>query len=67
MGGAVASALAGLIVEVSGYPTLTLVAAVATVPLLGLALRPVVTPTVLPPADRAAVEEATAVSAAEGV
>jgi MFS family permease len=39
LAGACGAALAGLVVELSGYPTLTLLAAVATVPLLGLALR----------------------------
>jgi MFS family permease len=39
LAGALGGALSGLIVELSGYPTLTLLAAVATVPLLGLALR----------------------------
>ncbi len=37
--GAVGAALSGLVVQLSGYPTLTVLAAVATVPLLGLALR----------------------------
>ncbi len=45
LAGALGGALSGLIVELSGYPTLTLLAAVATVPLLGLALRrPVLVP-----------------------
>jgi len=39
LAGALGGALAGLVVQLSGYPTLTLLAAVATVPLLGLALR----------------------------
>jgi MFS family permease len=37
--GALSGALSGLIVSGPGYPTLTLIAALATVPLLGLALR----------------------------
>jgi MFS family permease len=37
--GASSGALSGLIVSGPGYPTLTLIAALATVPLLGLALR----------------------------
>jgi MFS family permease len=39
--GAVAGALSGLVVFWSGYPTLTLLAAIATVPLVALASRPV--------------------------
>lgn len=39
--GAAAGALSGIVVQWWGYPTLTLLAAVATVPLLALALRPV--------------------------
>jgi MFS family permease len=39
LAGALGGALSGLVVQLSGYPTLTLLAAVATVPLLGLALR----------------------------
>jgi hypothetical protein len=41
LSGAVAGAVSGLIVSWSGYPTLTLLAAVAAVPLVALALRPV--------------------------
>jgi len=37
--GATAGALSGVVVEVSGYPTLALLAAIATVPLVALALR----------------------------
>lgn len=37
--GALAGAISGVIVSGPGYPTLTLIAALATVPLLGLALR----------------------------
>lgn len=37
--GATAGALSGIVVDLSGYPTLTLLAALATVPLVGLALR----------------------------
>jgi asparagine N-glycosylation enzyme membrane subunit Stt3 len=37
--GAVAGAVSGLIVSWSGYPTLTLLAAIAAVPLVVLALR----------------------------
>jgi len=40
LAGAGAGALSGVVVQTSGYPTLTLLAAVATVPLLALALRP---------------------------
>jgi hypothetical protein len=40
LAGASAGAVAGLVVAVSGYPILNLLAAVATVPLLALALRP---------------------------
>jgi MFS family permease len=39
LAGALGGALSGLVVQLSGYPTLTVLAAVATVPLLGLALR----------------------------
>jgi MFS family permease len=39
LAGALGGALSGLVVQLSGYPMLTLLAAVATVPLLGLALR----------------------------
>jgi MFS family permease len=38
--GASAGAVSGVVVSAAGYPTLALLAAVATVPLLGLALRP---------------------------
>jgi len=41
LGGATAGALSGLVVELSGYPTLTLLAAIVAAPLLVLALRPV--------------------------
>ncbi len=41
--GASAGALAGVITDFFGYPTLTLLAAIATVPLLALALRPLPT------------------------
>lgn len=41
LAGASAGAVSGLVVSWSGYSTLTLLAAVATVPLLALALRPV--------------------------
>jgi MFS family permease len=40
LAGASAGAVSGLVVAWSGYPTLTLLAAVATVPLVALALRP---------------------------
>lgn len=39
--GAISGALSGLVVSGPGYPTLTVIAAVATIPLLALALRPV--------------------------
>ncbi len=42
--GASAGALSGLLLQVGGYPTLTLLAAIAVVPLLALALRPVPAP-----------------------
>ncbi|MPZ25125.1 MAG: MFS transporter [Micromonosporaceae bacterium] len=41
LAGASAGAVSGLVVSWSGYPTLNLLAAVATVPLVALALRPV--------------------------
>lgn len=41
LSGASAGALAGFVVELSGYATLNLLAAIATVPLIALALRPV--------------------------
>jgi MFS family permease len=41
LAGAAAGALSGLVVAWSGYPALNLLAAVATVPVLALALRPV--------------------------
>jgi MFS family permease len=41
LAGASSGAVSGLVVAGSGYPTLNLLAAVATVPLLALALRPV--------------------------
>jgi MFS family permease len=41
LAGAAAGALSGLVVSWSGYPTLNLLAALATVPLVALALRPV--------------------------
>jgi MFS family permease len=40
LAGASAGAVSGLVVDWSGYPTLTLLAAIATVPLVALALRP---------------------------
>lgn len=40
LAGASAGALSGFVVQVAGYPVLTLLAAVATVPLIALALRP---------------------------
>ncbi len=39
-GGASAGALSGLVLQLGGYPTLTLIAAVAVLPLLALTLRP---------------------------
>jgi Major Facilitator Superfamily len=45
LAGAFAGAVSGLVVSWSGYPTLTLLAAIATLPLVALALRP--TPAVL--------------------
>jgi MFS family permease len=41
LAGAGAAALSGFVVQVAGYPTLTLLAAIAAVPLVALALRPV--------------------------
>ena len=41
LAGAAAAALAGVVVQWSGYPTLALLAAIATVPLVALAFRPV--------------------------
>jgi MFS family permease len=41
LAGASAGAVSGLVVSWSGYPALNLLAAVATVPLVALALRPV--------------------------
>ncbi|MFE9693153.1 MFS transporter [Micromonospora sp. NPDC005806] len=43
LAGAGAAALSGFVMRVAGYPTLTLLAAIATVPLVALALRPVPT------------------------
>jgi hypothetical protein len=40
LAGAAAGALSGLVVFWSGYPVLTLLAAIATVPLIALARRP---------------------------
>jgi hypothetical protein len=40
LSGATAGVLSGVIVEISGYPVLALLAALATVPLVALALRP---------------------------
>ncbi|HEX7744242.1 MAG TPA: MFS transporter, partial [Micromonosporaceae bacterium] len=40
LAGAAAGALSGLVVELAGYPVLALLAALATVPLIALALRP---------------------------
>jgi MFS family permease len=44
LAGAIGGALSGIVVETAGYPTLTLIAAIATVPLIALALRPVPAP-----------------------
>jgi MFS family permease len=44
LAGASAGAVSGFIVEVLGYPTLNLLAAIAVVPLVALALRPVPPP-----------------------
>ncbi|MFI1195734.1 MFS transporter [Micromonospora sp. NPDC020750] len=44
LAGAAAGALSGFVMQVAGYPTLTLLAAIATVPLLALALRPASVP-----------------------
>ncbi|PZG15728.1 MFS transporter [Micromonospora craterilacus] len=41
LAGALAGAVSGFVVQVAGYPVLTLLAAVAVTPLLALALRPV--------------------------
>ncbi|WP_213450974.1 MFS transporter [Rhizomonospora bruguierae] len=41
LAGALAGALGGFVVHAAGYPTLTLLAALVTVPLVALALRPV--------------------------
>jgi MFS family permease len=41
LAGASAGAVSGLVVSWSGYPTLNMLAAIATVPLVALALRPV--------------------------
>ena len=46
LAGASAGAISGVIVEVWGYPTLTLLAALATVPLVALLVRPAGTGTV---------------------
>ncbi|MEV1016263.1 MFS transporter [Micromonospora sp. NPDC049801] len=43
LAGAGAAVLSGFVMQVAGYPVLTLLAAVATVPLVALALRPVPT------------------------
>ena len=42
LAGATAGALSGPVVQWGGYPTLTLLGAVATLPLVALALRPAV-------------------------
>jgi MFS family permease len=44
LAGASAGAVSGLIIDTSGYPTLNLLAAIAIVPLVALALRPVPAP-----------------------
>jgi MFS family permease len=41
LAGASAGALSGFVVQLAGYPVLNLLAAIATVPLIALALRPV--------------------------
>jgi hypothetical protein len=41
LAGASAGALSGFVMQLAGYPVLTLLAAVAVAPLLALALRPV--------------------------
>ncbi|MFD0785467.1 hypothetical protein ACFQZ8_16280, partial [Micromonospora azadirachtae] len=41
LAGAVAAAVSGFVMRAAGYPVLTLLAAVAIVPLVALALRPV--------------------------
>jgi MFS family permease len=46
LGGASAGALSGLVVQLGGYPTLALVSAIATAPLVLLALRPVPAPSI---------------------
>jgi len=46
LAGAAGGAVSGLVVDWSGYPTLTLLAAIATVPLVALALRPTAVPAV---------------------
>ncbi|MFF5179186.1 MFS transporter [Micromonospora sp. NPDC000316] len=43
LAGAAAAVVSGFVMQVAGYPVLTLLAAVATVPLVALALRPVPT------------------------
>jgi hypothetical protein len=43
LAGASAAVLSGFVMQAAGYPVLTLLAAVATVPLVALALRPVPT------------------------
>ena len=43
-GGAAAGALSGLVLQLAGYPTLTLIAAIAVIPLLALTLRPAPAP-----------------------
>ena len=47
LAGAVGGALSGVVVDLSGYPTLTLLTALAAVPLVGLALRPLPGPPAL--------------------
>ncbi|NBE82042.1 MFS transporter [Micromonospora rubida] len=44
LAGAAAGAVSGFVMQVAGYPMLTLLAAIATVPLLALALRPASVP-----------------------
>jgi MFS family permease len=48
LAGASAGAVSGFVVDLVGYPTLNLLAAIATVPLVALALRPVPPPAPVP-------------------
>ncbi|WP_203716629.1 MFS transporter [Asanoa siamensis] len=62
--GAAAGALSGVVVELAGYPVLTLLAATAVIPLVALALRPL--PTGPAPSSSGPVGHPTAVNSIDG-